>query len=149
MTKRIELAVAFFAGLLFAAGLGLSGMTSPAKVLGFLDVTGDWDPSLAFVMGGAIAVHLTVTQLLEKRGRPLFAASFHLPRRSDIDAKLVAGATLFGLGWGLAGYCPGPAIVSAASGQRDALVFVAAMTLGMIVQHATSKPTPGPGASDA
>jgi len=140
MNKPRELGFAFVAGIVFAAGLGLSGMTLPSKVLAFLDVTGDWDPSLAFVMGGAIAVHLVATRLLQKRGRPLLAEIFHLPKRSEIDTKLVLGAALFGLGWGLGGFCPGPALVSAAAGQRSALVFVAAMTVGMLLQHATAKP---------
>ena len=140
MNKARELGFAFVAGIVFAAGLGLSGMTLPTKVIAFLDVTGDWDPSLAFVMGGAIAVHLVATRLLQKRGRPLLAEIFHLPKRSEIDGKLLAGAAIFGVGWGLGGFCPGPALVSAAAGQREAIAFVAAMTIGMLVQHATASP---------
>ncbi len=141
MNKQRELGFAFVAGVVFAAGLGLSGMTLPTKVIAFLDVTGDWDPSLAFVMGGAIAVHLVVTRLIQKRGRPLLAEIFHLPKRSEIDGKLVAGAAIFGVGWGLGGYCPGPALVSAAAGRTEAIVFVVAMTIGMLVQHATASPS--------
>lgn len=139
MNKPKELGTAFLAGIIFAIGLGISGMTLPSKVIGFLDVAGDWDPSLAFVMGGAIAVHLTVNRFVQKRGRPLLADIFHLPTRSDVDGKLIAGAVLFGVGWGLGGFCPGPALVSAAAGQKEALLFVAAMTVGMLVQHATAK----------
>lgn len=137
--KARELGFAFVAGLVFAVGLGLSGMTQPSKVIGFLNVSGDWDPSLAFVMGGAIAVHLTVNRFVQKRGRPLLADIFHLPTRQDVDAKLVLGAVLFGVGWGLGGFCPGPALVSAAAGQASALVFVAAMTVGMLIQHVTAQ----------
>jgi uncharacterized membrane protein YedE/YeeE len=140
MSKRQELGYAALAGLIFAVGLAISGMTLPEKVLGFLDVSGDWDPSLAFVMGGAIAVHMTAQRLLAKRGKPLLAEIFHLPTRSDVDAKLLVGSALFGVGWGLGGFCPGPALVSAAAGQRDALLFVVAMTVGMLLQHATTRP---------
>ncbi len=139
MNKPKELGSAFVAGLVFAIGLGISGMTLPSKVIGFLDVMGDWDPSLAFVMGGAIAVHLTFTRWLLRRGRPLVAEAFHFPTRSDIDGRLVVGAALFGVGWGLVGYCPGPVLVSAGAGRKEAVAFVVAMTLGMLVQHATVK----------
>jgi uncharacterized protein len=139
MNKGKELGFSFLAGLVFAIGLGISGMTLPSKVIGFLDVAGDWDPSLAFVMGGAIAVHLTVNRFVQKRGRPLLSDIFHLPKRSEIDGRLVAGAALFGIGWGLGGFCPGPALVSAAAGQKEALLFVGAMTAGMLIQHATVK----------
>ncbi len=128
--------VAYLAGALFGAGLLLAGMTDPARVLGFLDVLGDWDPTLAFVMIGAIAVHATTYQLIRRRPSPLFDSTFHLPTRNDLDARLLAGAALFGVGWGLAGFCPGPALVAAASGASTALVFVAAMIAGMFVQHA-------------
>ncbi|WP_114394546.1 DUF6691 family protein [Oleisolibacter albus] len=119
------------AGLLFGAGLALSGMIDPAKVLGFLDVAGDWDPSLAFVMGGALAVTLLGYRLVLRRPHPLFDAAFHLPSRRDIDARLLGGAALFGIGWGLAGYCPGPALASLGFGGRGVLTFVLAMLAGM------------------
>lgn len=119
------------AGLLFGAGLALSGMIDPAKVLGFLDVAGDWDPSLAFVMGGALAVTLLGYRLVLRRPHPLFDAAFHLPTRRDIDARLLGGAALFGIGWGLAGYCPGPALASLGFGGRGVLTFVLAMLAGM------------------
>lgn len=122
------MAAAFVSGLLFALGLVLSGMTQPAKIIGFLDLFGRWDPSLAFVMAGAIAVHLPVYRLVARR-RPPFAA----PGDERIDAALVGGAALFGVGWGLAGYCPGPAVVAAVSGQVSTLVFVASMAVGMLI----------------
>jgi uncharacterized membrane protein YedE/YeeE len=122
---------AFIAGVMFAAGLCISGMTRPEKVLGFLDVTGAWDPSLMFVMAGAIGVHLTMRKLLAGRPKPLFAASFATPPKKEIDRRLVLGAALFGVGWGLTGICPGPALVSLTTGARPLFAFVAAMVLGM------------------
>lgn len=127
--------VAFASGLLFALGLGLGGMTKPAKVVGFLDVAGDWDPSLAFVMGGALLVYAVVARAALARPRPLLDDVFHVPTRRDVDARLVVGSLLFGAGWGIAGYCPGPAMVSLASGRAAVLVFVAAMLLGMWIQQ--------------
>lgn len=128
---------ALASGLLFGLGLGVSGMTLPSKVTGFLDVTGDWDASLAFVMMGALAVHFVLFRLVRRRPSPLFDTRFHIPTRTDLDGRLVAGAALFGVGWGLGGYCPGPGLVSAATGSVPALTFVGAMALGMLVQHAT------------
>ena len=122
---------AFLSGLLFALGLGLSGMTDPANVLGFLDIAGDWDYRLAFVMGGAIAVHAALRPLIHKRERPLFAAKFPSLSASGVDRKLLVGAGLFGVGWGLGGYCPGPALTSLATGATQLLVFVPAMFAGM------------------
>lgn len=127
------------AGALFAVGLAISGMTLPSKVTGFLDVAGAWDASLAFVMMGAIAVHFVAQRLVRKRSAPLFDTKFHLPTRKDIDGRLVAGAALFGIGWGLGGYCPGPGLVSAASGAPAAIVFVVGMTIGMLAEHATAR----------
>lgn len=123
--------VAFVSGLLFALGLGVGGMTQPSKVLAFLDVAGDWDPSLAFVMGGALLVYFFVGRVVLARPRPLFDDTFHVPTRRDVDGRLVVGSVLFGAGWGLAGYCPGPALVSLASGRATVVVFVAAMLAGM------------------
>ena len=127
--------VAFIAGLMFALGLVLSGMTQPAKVIGFLDITGKWDPSLAFVMGGALLVTLVGFTLTPREGkRPWFAEKFELPTRKDIDSPLLIGSTLFGIGWGLAGYCPGPAIASVGSlvtAGIDIVIFMAAMLAGM------------------
>ena len=127
--------VAFVAGVVFAVGLGISGMTNPAKVIGFLDVTGAWDPSLAFVMGGAIGIHVLVAQWAKKAQRPLWADAFVLPTRADIDGRLLAGAALFGLGWGTAGYCPGPALVSLVGLTTGALTFCASMIAGIAAFH--------------
>lgn len=126
------------AGALFGAGLIISGMTDPARVVGFLDLAGRWDPSLAFVMVGAIVVHFTLFRVIKGRKAPLFEERFHLPTRRDIDLRLVVGAALFGVGWGMGGFCPGPALVSAAAGVFPALVFVAAMTAGMFLERATA-----------
>lgn len=130
---------AFAAGALFAVGLAISGMTSPSKVVGFLDVTGAWDASLAFVMMGAVGVHAIARRIVLRRRAPLFDARFHLPTRDSLDAPLIAGAALFGVGWGLGGFCPGPAIVSAGSGEIGALVFVIGMTIGVVLEHTASR----------
>jgi uncharacterized membrane protein YedE/YeeE len=118
-------------GILFGVGLVVSGMTRPAKVIGFLDLFGAWDLSLAFVMMGAIGVHFVVVRLIRGRASPLWSARFALPTRRDIDFKLIAGAALFGAGWGIGGYCPGPAVVSLGSGALGVIVFVFAMLAGM------------------
>ena len=123
----------FFVGLLFGIGLILAGMTDPSKVLGFLDLAGTWDPSLAFVMGGGILVGLGAFAVAEKRTTNFFGGALHLPTSTDIDKRLIGGGLLFGAGWGLAGFCPGPAIVSLGAGQPKAAVFVAAMLVGMVV----------------
>ncbi|MFT5685506.1 MAG: putative membrane protein YedE/YeeE [Myxococcota bacterium] len=125
----------FFAGLIFALGLGISGMTQPAKVVGFLDVTGSWDPSLAFVMVGAIGVHMVAYRLVPRMTSPIFAAEFGVPTRSDVNGRLLGGAVLFGLGWGLGGFCPGPALVSLASGASTVLMFVGGMLGGMTLMN--------------
>ncbi|MBU8896492.1 YeeE/YedE family protein [Corallococcus sp. H22C18031201] len=125
--------MAALAGLLFALGLGLGGMTDPAKVVGFLDFSGAWDPSLAFVMGGALAVHAPLQWLIRRRRSPVLASEFPARSKARVDARLVGGAALFGVGWGLAGYCPGPALVSLASGTRTALLFGASMLGGMLL----------------
>jgi hypothetical protein len=125
-------------GLLFGLGLGISGMTLPAKVVGFLDVLGDWDPSLAFVMLGAIAVYMPLYRMIVGRPAPLFAAGFALPTARDIDARLVVGAAVFGVGWGLAGYCPGPGITALGAGSGPAVIFVLAMLAGMILYRAVN-----------
>lgn len=127
--------VAFVSGLLFALGLGIAGMTDPARVLAFLDITGDWNPNLALVMAGGIAVVLPVHRILLGRKAPLLDVKFHWPTRSDIDRPLVLGALLFGLGWGLAGICPGPALTNVASLEPGMLLFVGAMALGMLAHR--------------
>ncbi|HTI02228.1 MAG TPA: DUF6691 family protein [Acidisoma sp.] len=126
-----------FAGLVFGLGLALSGMMNPARILGFLDVAGAWDPSLAFVLVGAVAVS-TIGVLLARRCRtPVFAQHFGWPAVSGIDAKLLTGAALFGIGWGLAGFCPGPAIASLTLGLGKSFLFVAAMLAGMALYRIT------------
>ena len=120
------------AGVVFAVGLGLSGMTQPAKVFGFLDLAGAWDPSLMMVMVGGIGVNAAAYwMVVRRREAPVLEARFLLPTRTDIDVRLVAGAAIFGVGWGLGGFCPGPGIVSLAGGGVPALVFVGAMLAGM------------------
>jgi uncharacterized membrane protein YedE/YeeE len=128
-------AAAFGAGAMFGIGLAISGMTMPSKVIGFLDFAGRWDASLLFVMAGAVGVHFLAHRVLAKR-KPLFAAKHDLPTRRDLDKRLLAGAAIFGVGWGLAGFCPGPAIVTAASGELTAIVFVVGMLLGIFAEKA-------------
>ncbi len=130
-------AFAALAGVLFGAGLVISGMADPARVLGFLTLAPGWDPTLAFVMAGALAVALPGYALLHRRGRPLLASGFS-PRVSGIDGRLLLGAALFGLGWGLQGYCPGPAVVAAGLAQWPALVFLPAMVAGAWVADLAS-----------
>jgi uncharacterized membrane protein YedE/YeeE len=125
---------AFACGLVFAVGLVYGGMTQPAKVIGFLDVFGAWDPSLAFVMGGAVLTHGFLRPLVVRRGAPLLVLRFSLPTLTAIDGRLLAGAALFGVGWGIAGFCPGPAIVATGAGATRAMVFTAAMVAGMWLQ---------------
>lgn len=122
---------AFAAGLLFGGGLLLSGMADPANVLGFFDVAGAWNPTLAFVMAGGLGVTLVGYRLTLKRPAPLCGDKFQVPTSKIIDARLIGGAALFGLGWGIAGYCPGPAVVAAAGGFTEAAIFTAAMVGGM------------------
>lgn len=125
--------LALLAGLLFALGLAVSGMTQPAKVVGFLDVAGRWDPSLAFVMLGAILVHLVLYRLILRRSSPVFSPHFELPTRRDLDRRLVLGSGIFGVGWALGGYCPGPALVAMGSFSSQALLFSASMLAGMLL----------------
>ena len=138
-------ASAFAVGLLFGLGLLVSGMADPAKVLAFLDVTGRWDPSLALVMVGAVAVSAVGTLIARRRGRALFGNPLEIPTRRDLDSRLIAGAAVFGLGWGLAGLCPGPALTLVTVAPAQAATFVVAMVAGMLlfrlVPSATSNPT--------
>jgi len=136
---RMSIVLAAASGALFGVGLLVSGMTQPAKVIGFLDVTSNWDPSLAFVMGGAVAVYAVLFRLALRRSDPWFDVKFHLPTRSDIDVSLIAGSALFGIGWGLGGLCPGPGLVAAAGGSMPALAFVGAMIVGMLLQQRTAR----------
>src|SRR5690606_20873265 len=119
------------AGVIFSIGLVVGGMTVPANVIGFLDVTGDWRPALMFVMVGAIAVHAVVYHLIKGRRSPIFGERFALPTRRDLDRRLLAGAAIFGVGWGLGGYCPGPGVTATMSGSVSALVFVGSMVGAM------------------
>jgi uncharacterized membrane protein YedE/YeeE len=121
------------AGLMFGLGLIVSGMANPAKVLGFLDLTGAWDPSLAFVMLGAIAVGVVAFAVARKRTVSFIGAEMKLPTARHVDRRLLVGGTLFGIGWGIAGFCPGPGLVALGMGELKALVFVAAMLAGMAV----------------
>lgn len=123
--------VAFIAALIFGIGLGVSGMTLPSRVIGFLDVTGDWDPSLALVMLGAVTVYAVSYRFIMKRSRPVLAEKFQIPTRRDIDWKLLLGSAIFGIGWGLGGFCPGPALVGVVSAKPAVVVFVISMIAGM------------------
>jgi uncharacterized protein len=136
MSKRITMAkraIEFLLGLLFGLGLLLAGMTDPAKILAFLDLAGAWDPSLALVMGGGIAVGLVAFTLAKRRQRTLLGGPMMLPTTNAIDQRLLGGSALFGVGWGLAGFCPGPAVVSLGLGDTRVLVFVIAMLAGMAI----------------
>jgi uncharacterized protein len=136
--SRQRSALALAAGVLFGVGLGVSGMAQPAKVLGFLDVTGDWDPTLLFVMGGAVGVHFWAYRWARRRSAPGLDERFFVPAGTPIDARLSLGAVVFGIGWGIGGYCPGPAIVSLASLGAPVIVFVAAMLGGMLLVRGVS-----------
>jgi uncharacterized protein len=129
----------FISGLLFGVGLTISGMVNPMKVLNFLDVFGPWDPTLMFVMGGALLVTFLGYRMVMTRPAPLHAKTFSFPTTEIIDARLLGGAALFGLGWGLSGFCPGPAIASVVFGRTESLTFVAAMAVGMILTKQIQK----------
>lgn len=124
---------ALLSGILFGVGLALSGMTDRGRVLGFLDVTGAWDPTLVFVMGGAVLVTLVTFRFVLRRPRPVLESQFHLPSRTHLDAPLLGGAVLFGIGWGLAGYCPGPALASLMALTPGPWLFCAAMIAGSLL----------------
>ena len=135
-SRVAAVAVAALAGAMFGAGLVISGMTQPARIAHFLDPLHGWDPSLAFVMAGAVAVYATGYAWTRRRlDRPWFDLRFHVPARTDIDPQLVTGAAIFGIGWGLGGLCPGPGVVAAASGSASAIAFVLAMVAGMYTQR--------------
>jgi hypothetical protein len=138
------LLTSFVSGTVFAVGLGISGMTRPLKVIGFLDFFGDWDPSLAFVMIGAICVYFVAYRLSRKMASPLLAADFSLPKRSDLDSRLLLGAAIFGAGWGLGGFCPGPAITALASGAAPVGVFVTSMAAGIYLHGWASEALESP-----
>lgn len=123
----------FVAGLIFGFGLILSGMANPEKVLGFLDLAGNWDPSLALVMGGAIAVGLVAFRIAGKRTKSILGLDMKLPNNRQLDKRLIVGALVFGAGWGVAGFCPGPGLVAMGAGELKALIFVVAMVAGMLL----------------
>ncbi len=129
----------FLIGLLFGAGIAVSGMINPAKVLNFFDVAGTWDPSLAFVMGGALTVAFIGYRIVLKRPGPVFGGGFQLPTRKEIDRPLVVGSAIFGIGWGVAGFCPGASIPALGLFQPDAFVFVASMIAGLLIARAIRK----------
>lgn len=133
----------FIAGLLFGIGLLLSGLTDPGKVKGFLDVAGAWDPSLALVMAGAVGVGFFAFAVARKRTTSLLGGAMQLPVGEHIDARVLVGSLVFGVGWGLAGFCPGPAVVATGAGYLQALVFTVAMLAGMSVHELGARPAPG------
>ena len=127
--------IALLAGALFGAGLAVSGMVDPARIRGFLDVFGHWDPTLAFVMGGAVGVMAVAWMIKERMRKPLSAETFPSPPKDLIDARLIIGSAIFGIGWGLSGLCPGPAVANLAIEPRSALIFIGPMLLGMAIQR--------------
>lgn len=131
----IQAFVSLIAGAVFGLGLSIAEMTNPLKVLSFLDLAGDWDPSLAFVMGGAVLLTMLAFRFVLRRPNPLFGERFYLPTLTQIDRRLLWGSTLFGIGWGLAGYCPGPALATALSGNTETWLFVPAMLAGGALQR--------------
>lgn len=134
MSSKLGLqnAVSFLVGFVFAIGLAISGMTQPEKIIRFLDPW-EWDPSLLFVMAGAVGIHFFAYPLVRKRSSPLLGAKWHVPTRKDVTLRLVLGSVLFGVGWGLGGFCPGPGVTSLAAGDLRAWIFVGAMILGMLL----------------
>lgn len=134
-----QIFAAALAGLIFGIGLVFSGMTEPGKVIGFLDLTGNWNPALAFVMGGALLVSAMAYPLIRRRRQPVFDQQWHVPTSRFITPRLVIGSLLFGAGWGLAGYCPGPAVTSLATFTLKPAIFVMAMLVGMLTYHAFEK----------
>ncbi|MFM8466301.1 MAG: DUF6691 family protein [Oxalobacteraceae bacterium] len=131
MQNPMDTVASFMIGLIFGLGLILGGMTDPSKVIGFLDISGSWDPSLAFVMGGALLVGVIAFRFARHRTANFFGGAIRMPTKNDIDKRMVIGSLLFGLGWGMAGFCPGPAITSMGTGNTKALLFVLAMIAGM------------------
>ncbi len=129
--------ISLVGGTVFGAGLALGGMTDPARVRGFLDLFGEWDPTLAFVMGGALVVMATAWRIVPSMVKPLFEEGFHIPSKTDLDPRLIGGAALFGIGWGVAGLCPGPGFAALAIEPASAAIFVIAMMAGMVVVRLT------------
>ncbi len=131
----MSLLLSLITGALFGLGLAIAGMLNPTKVVAFLDITGNWDPSLAFVMSAGLVVNLIGWQIAKRRTQPIFESHFHLPQTSQIDRRLLIGSALFGIGWGLAGLCPGPAITSLAFMDSDAAIFFIAMAAGLLMSR--------------
>jgi len=132
------LVASFASGVVFALGLGIAGMTQPAKIVNFLDFAGTWDPSLAFVMIGAIPVYFLCYRMALRGRSPLFAPEFSVPKRNGVASELLLGSAIFGVGWGLGGFCPGPALTSLGSGATATVIFVAAMVAGMVLHKLTT-----------
>lgn len=135
----MQLIISYLIGIIFGIGISISGMANPAKVINFFDIAGAWDPSLAFVMGGALIVALLGYGFVLGRKHPLFANQFHLPTRKDIDLKLVGGSIVFGIGWGIAGFCPGGALPALGTGRIEVILFVAALAAGILTAKAITK----------
>lgn len=129
----LQAGIAFLVGLLFALGLGISGMTQPQKVIGFLEIGPGWNPALLFVMVTAIPIHFLAFRFIKGQRAPFLDSKLHLPEAQDISKPLIIGSVMFGIGWGLGGYCPGPAITSLGGGSQDAVIFMAAMIAGMLL----------------
>lgn len=134
--------IALFAGLLFGLGLAISQMVDPTRVLGFLDVAGTWDPTLLFVLGGAVGVTVISFRFILRQPTPFFASKFSLPTKTDIDRPLIVGSALFGIGWGIAGYCPGPGITALVLGSWNPVLFVISLTAGSLLCKQVCSPTP-------
>ncbi|MEH6831650.1 MAG: DUF6691 family protein [Sulfitobacter sp.] len=132
----MKLIFSYLCGLIFGVGIAISGMANPAKVLNFFDIAGTWDPSLAFVMGGALIVTFIGYRFVLKRPAPTFAETFQLPTRSDLDLPLIGGSAVFGVGWGIAGFCPGGALPALGTGRSEVFIFVAALLVGIIAAKA-------------
>jgi uncharacterized protein len=136
----LAILTSLLAGIVFGIGLTVSGMINPAKVIGFLDFAGNWDPTLALVMGGALLVTIPGYAIARRRQKPAIETTFHLPSKQAVDGRLIGGAALFGIGWGLAGFCPGPALAALATGLPDVVLFVAAMAAGMLLFRLLPQP---------
>lgn len=132
----MRLLISYVIGLVFGLGISISGMANPAKVLNFFDIAGTWDPSLAFVMGGALAVTFIGYRLVLRRPAPLLAAAFQVPARRDLDLPLIGGAASFGVGWGIAGFCPGGALPALGTGRSEVVIFIAALVAGILATKA-------------
>jgi uncharacterized membrane protein YedE/YeeE len=128
----MRLILSYIIGLIFGIGISISGMANPAKVLNFFDIAGSWDPSLAFVMGGALIVTFIGYRVVLKRPAPMMDSGFHLPTRKDLDLRLIGGSALFGVGWGIAGFCPGGALPALGTGRSEVLIFVGALVVGIL-----------------